>query len=204
MKKTYFMRHFDRSVQLFMFSVLMELLRLLLQVLIFFMNKLTLDTKISSLVDLVNQGVIYLNMGSLFFKNMSVLLIMLGGLIAIRELYFRLRYDSLKNLVLSIRGAIKLRRFLHHIEPPKDSEDKKSKENTIISSYNKAIRKVVIDVDNEELLLYIKLPKEHQAQKMLKEMDSEVKEEISTAYPDYLISIFERQGNSLWLKGTRK
>ena len=62
----------------------------------------------------------------------------------------------------------------------------------------------MIDVDNEELLLYIKLPKEHQAQKMLKEIYSEIKEEISNTYPEYLISIFERQGNSLWLKGTRK
>ncbi|KST79339.1 hypothetical protein E34_0845 [Lactococcus lactis subsp. lactis] len=204
MKKTYFMRHFDRSVQFFMFSLLMELLSLLLQVLIFFINKVTLDTKVSSLVDLVNQEVIYLGIGSLFFKNMSLILIILVGLISIRELYFRLRYDSLKNLALSIRGTVKLRRFLHHIELLKDSEDKKSKEDIIISNYNEAIRKIVIDVDNEKLLLYIKLPKEHQAQKMLKEMVSEIKEEISNTYPEYLISIFERQGNSLWLKGTRK
>lgn len=198
------MRHFDRSVQFFMFSLLMELLSLLLQVLIFFINKVTLDTKVSSLVDLVNQEVIYLGIGSLFFKNMSLILIILVGLISIRELYFRLRYDSLKNLALSIRGTVKLRRFLHHIELLKDSEDKKSKEDIIISNYNEAIRKIVIDVDNEKLLLYIKLPKEHQAQKMLKEMVSEIKEEISNTYPEYLISIFERQGNSLWLKGTRK
>lgn len=204
MKKTYFIRHFDRSVQFFMFSLLMELLSLLLQVLIFFINKVTLDTKVSSLVDLVNQEVIYLGIGSLFFKNMSLILIILVGLISIRELYFRLRYDSLKNLALSIRGTVKLRRFLHHIELLKDSEDKKSKEDIIISNYNEAIRKIVIDVDNEKLLLYIKLPKEHQAQKMLKEMVSEIKEEISNTYPEYLISIFERQGNSLWLKGTRK
>jgi hypothetical protein len=187
-----------------MFSLLMELLSLLLQVLIFFINKVTLDTKVSSLVDLVNQEVIYLGIGSLFFKNMSLILIILVGLISIRELYFRLRYDSLKNLALSIRGTVKLRRFLHHIELLKDSEDKKSKEDIIISNYNEAIRKIVIDVDNEKLLLYIKLPKEHQAQKMLKEMVSEIKEEISNTYPEYLISIFERQGNSLWLKGTRK
>lgn len=198
------MRHFDRSVQFFMFSLLVELLSLLLQVLIFFINKVTLDTKVSSLVDLVNQEVIYLGIGSLFFKNMSLILIILVGLISIRELYFRLRYDSLKNLALSIRGTVKLRRFLHHIELLKDSEDKKSKEDIIISNYNEAIRKIVIDTDNEKLLLYIKLPKEHQAQKMLKEMVSEIKEEISNTYPEYLISIFERQGNSLWLKGTRK
>ena len=204
MKKTYFMRHFDRSVQFFMFSLLMELLSLLLQVLIFFINKVTLDTKVSSLVDLVNQEVTYLGIGSLFFKNMSLVLIILVVLISIRELYFRLRYDSLKNLALSIRGTVKLRRFLHHIELLKDSEDKKSKEDIIISNYNEAIRKIVIDVDNEKLLLYIKLPKEHQAQKMLKEMVSEIKEGISNTYPEYLISIFERQGNSLWLKGTRK
>lgn len=198
------MRHFDRSVQFFMFSLLMELLSLLLQVLIFFINKVTLDTKVSSLVDLVNQEVTYLGIGSLFFKNMSLVLIILVVLISIRELYFRLRYDSLKNLALSIRGTVKLRRFLHHIELLKDSEDKKSKEDIIISNYNEAIRKIVIDVDNEKLLLYIKLPKEHQAQKMLKEMVSEIKEGISNTYPEYLISIFERQGNSLWLKGTRK
>ncbi|MFK4914987.1 MULTISPECIES: hypothetical protein [Lactococcus] len=204
MKKTYFMRYFDRSIQLLMFSFLMELLSLLLQLLIFFMSKISLSAKISSLAYLVNQGMNYLSIGSLFFQNISVALVMLTSLIVIRELYFRLRYDSLKNLTLSIRGTIKLRRYLHHIEPLKESEDKKSKEDIIISNYNKAIRKIVIDVDNEELLLYIKLPKEHQAQKMLKEIYSEIKEEISNTYPEYLISIFERQGNSLWLKGTRK
>lgn len=204
MKKTNFMRYFDRSVQLLIYSLVIEFLSSLLQVLIYFMDNLALSTKFSSLVDLVNQGVIYLNMGSSFLKNMSVVLVILVGLIVIREFYFRLRYDSLKNLVLSIRGTIKLRRFLHHIEPFKDSGDKKPKEDIIISNYNKAIRRIVIDVNNEELLLYIKLPKEHQAQKMLKEMYSEIKEEISNAYPKYLISGFERQGNSLWLKGTRK
>ena len=204
MKKTYFMRYFDRSIQLLMYSLLMELLSLLLQLLIFFMSKLILGAKISNLVTLVNQGIIYLNMGSLFFQNISVALVILTGLIVIRELYFRLRYDSLKNLALSTHGTVKLRRFLHYIEPLKESEDKKSKDDIIISNYNKAIRKIVIDVDNEELLLYIKLPKEHQAQKMLKDMVSEIKEEISNAYPEYLISIFERHGNSLWLKGTRK
>lgn len=57
-------------------------------------------------------------------------------------------------------------------------------------------------IDNEHP--YTKLPKEHQAQKMLKEVVSEIKEEVSNAYPEYLISGFERHGNSLWLKGTRK
>lgn len=204
MKKTYFMRYFVRSIQLFMSSLLMELLSLLFQFLIFFMNKLALETKISSFIDLVNQGIIYLNMGSSFFKNISLVLITLVGLIMIREFYFRLRYDSLKNLALSIRGTTKLRRYLHHIESLKASEDKNSKADRIVSNYNKAIRKIVMDVNNEELLLYIKLAKEHQAQKMLKEMVSEIKEEVSNAYPEYLISGFERHGNSLWLKGTRK
>ena len=116
MKKTYFMRYFIRSLPLFMSAVLMELLSLLFQFLIFFMNKLALCTKISSFIDLVNQGIIYLNIGSSFFKNISIVLITLAGLIMTRELYFRLRYDSLKNLALSIRGTTKLRRYLHHIE----------------------------------------------------------------------------------------
>lgn len=198
------MQHFDQTVQLLMYSFLMEILSLMLQLLIFFMNKLILGAKISSLVNLVNQGISYLSIGSSLFKNIAMFLVILTGLIVMRELYFRLCYDSLKNLALSIRGTTKLRRFLRHIEPLKDSEDKKSKEDIIISNYNKVIRKIVLDVDNEELLLYIKLPKEHQAQKMLKDMVSEIKEEISNAYPEYLISVFERQGNSLWLKGTRK
>ncbi|MCT0044821.1 MAG: hypothetical protein ACTIN7_04475 [Lactococcus lactis] len=204
MKKTYFMRHFDKSIQLLMYSVLMELLSFLLQLLIFFMNKLVLSSMLSNFVTLLDKVVRVLKIGSLAFQNIALLLLVMVSLIIARELYYRLRYDSLKNLTLSIRGTIKLRRYLHHIEPLKESEDKKSKEDIIISNYNKAIRKIVIDVDNEELLLYIKLPKEYQAQKMLKEIYSEIKEEISNTYPEYLISIFERQGNSLWLKGTRK
>lgn len=144
-----------------------------------------------------------LNSGSRVLGDISVALLILSGLILLIEIINRVRYDSLLNLPKSMRGTFKMRRLLIHREAIK-KDDEHPQINQTVEKYNKAVKHSMIDVLNSKFILYLKPPKEYQAQKMLKEMEAEIKEEIASTYPDYLISTFEREKNSLWLKGTRK
>ena len=199
MTKTYFMKSFDWLWKILGFSILLEILSLMMKLLSFFIDKLQSSMLHLDLTTPIN----IINTGSQILEKIAIGLFILLGLILLKEIIHRVRYDSLINLPKSMSGTLKIRRFLIHHEIIKKDEEH-PQINQTVEKYNKAVNHVVIDVWNSQLVLYLKLPKEYQAQKMLKEMEAEIKEEIASAYPDYLISTFEREKNSLWLKGTRK
>ena len=123
----------------------------------------------------------------------------------LQEVFLRLFNDSLINLGKSIIGTFRFRKFLkHHQKSPKnDSDNYILPKNEVILKFNKAIKKSVIDLTNKQLKLLIKIPKEAQSQKILKEHEEQIKEHISSLYPDYIISTFERNKFNLWLIGTK-
>lgn len=136
-------------------------------------------------------------------KNIAICLMIISSVLLAKEIIVRIRYDSLRNLPKSISGTFKIRKFLIHREIIQKDEEP-SQINRTVLKYNKAVNHAVIEIWDSQLILYLKLPKEYQAQKMLKDREEEIKEEIASAYPQYLISTFEREKHSLWLKGTRK
>ena len=48
------------------------------------------------------------------------------------------------------------------------------------------------------------MPRTQQAQKLLKDMEEHIKEEISNYNPNYYFSTPLRVGNKLWFKGTKR
>lgn len=199
MTKTYFMRVFYSVWKILSLSVLFELLSLIIRLFIFFIAKFQNTVLKLDLTTVTN----FLTNGSQILGNVASGLCTVFGVIISKEMIYRLRYDSLRNLSKSMSGTFKIRRFLTHREIIK-KDNGHPQINQIVKKYNRAVNHAVIDVRSSQLVLYLKLPKEYQAQKMLKDMEVEIKEEIASAYPDYLISTFERKKNSLWLKGTRK
>ena len=199
MSKTYFMRIFDSLWKILSLSILLEILSLMVKLLTFFTSKLqNTALKLDLIID-IN----FLNSGSHILGNVAIALFIVFILMISKEAIYRIRYDNLLNLPKSMSGTFKIRRFLaHHEIIKKDGEYPQI--NQTVEKYNKAVSHAVIDIWNSQLMLYLKLPKEYQAQKMLKDMEAEIKEEIASAYPDYLISTFEREKNSLCLKGTLK
>lgn len=199
MSKTYFMRIFDSLWKILSLSILLEILSLMFKLLTFFISKLKNTALKLDLITDIN----FLNSGSHILGNVAIALFIVFILMISKEAIYRIRYDNLLNLPKSMSGTFKIRKFLaHHEIIKKDGEHPQI--NQTVEKYNKAVSHVVIDIWNSQLMLYLKLPKEYQAQKMLKDMEAEIKEEIANAYPDYLISTFEREKNSLWLKGTLK
>ena len=124
------------------------------------------------------------------------------------EITQRLKNDSLFNLGKSYIGTFHFKRFLKQSqEIPRISnhlDEKPQKKNRTILQFNQAIRKSVLDVTQDQLKLYIKVPQGAQAQKILKEHEEQIKEHVASLYSDYIISTFERKKFSLWLIGTKR
>ena len=130
--------------------------------------------------------------------------VLLFGLILL-ECIQRLRVDRLRNLFKSYWGTFRLRHLLiHHEKSVPRTENQAPTKNIPLIRFNRAVRKAVLDVREDELLLRLHIPKEVQAQKLLKEHEEEIKEHLSNLYPDYILSPFERQKFKLWLSGTRR
>lgn len=139
-------------------------------------------------------------------EGASILLpILLFGLL-LREIIHRLLTDSLLNFWKAMIGIIRFRRFLTQSQklPISELDGQTQSENKVIARFNKAVNQSVLDVTNEQLKLFIKVPRNAQSQKILIEHEEQIKEHISSFYPDYTISTFERQKFNLWLIGTKR
>lgn len=126
--------------------------------------------------------------------------------LSIPELLKRLMKDKIINLLRSIHGTFVFRRFLKQYQPPASVGEEMISitENHAISKFNYSVHSAVLDFSGNSIKLYIKVPHSAQAQKILKEYEVQIKEEISNLYPEYLISTFERKKHQFWLIGTKR
>jgi len=124
------------------------------------------------------------------------------------EIIKRLKNDSLLNLGKSYLGTLRFRRFLKQSQQlPKTNsqlDEQFQSENKTVTRFNLAVRKSVLDLTQDQLTLFVKVPKEAQAQKILKEHEEQIKEHVASFYSDYIISTFERKKLTLWLIGTKR
>ncbi|EQC56256.1 MULTISPECIES: hypothetical protein [Lactococcus] len=141
-----------------------------------------------------------------FTFELSVGLLSLVTLLTTLELIKRFKSDSWINYFKSIKQTFNLRRFMRQSERSgKIVETQKvTIFNPINEKFNRAVRKSCIDVKNGEILVFIKIPSTQQTQKILKELEAQIKEEISNQNPEYIFSNFERHRNQLWLQGTKR
>lgn len=207
MKKSYFMKIYNPMLFLDMLFLLACIFILLL---LFVQERFINSTNNSVLTNGINELFWQCITISTYIIRM-IPFIVLGLLLP--ECVRRLKSDSLINLGISFVGTLRFRRFLKQSEstPTENvplvqliTERPKTAENKTISRFNRAIDKSVLELTNEELRLFIKVPKEVQAQKILKEHEEQIKEHVASLYPSYLISNFERKKFGLWLIGTRR
>lgn len=76
--------------------------------------------------------------------------------------------------------------------------------NPVLKDFNKAAQKAVVDIRDNQTIVFIKIPRSQQAQKILKELESQLKEEISSRNRDYYFSSPNRVKNQLWFTGTKR
>lgn len=199
MKKTYFIKSFNINLGLLIFwlftSSMSFVLRLLLPSFSNF-GAISLFLTIQEIFEKVHTfGVI-----------LSCVLLLLLVLSIVWEIVLRIISDSLLNYFKSIVKTFSLRRFLtqsERIEKKSDSQAQDSV-NPVLKDFNKAAQKAVVDIRDNQTIVFIKIPRSQQAQKILKELESQLKEEISSRNRDYYFSSPNRVKNQLWFTGTKR
>ena len=125
-------------------------------------------------------------------------------LITLLEIYQRVKYDSISNLAKSIYQTIKLRKFLkqHQTHEDNKSFNQKANINPILKNFNSSAKHCIVDVRKNVVIAIFKIPTKQQANKILKDMEQQLKEEVSNLNPTYYFSNVQRFKKYIYIKGT--
>lgn len=138
----------------------------------------------------------------------SISTLAISSILIIGQLLYRIAKDSIWNYFKSVYQTIRMRQFLKQVEysePIVTIENQTiTRFNPVLSEFNQSVRKCTVDIRQEEVSIFLKLPRIQQAQKLLKDMEEHIKEEISNYNPNYYFSTPLRVGNKLWFKGTKR
>lgn len=142
----------------------------------------------------------------IFVISISILTITLTLLII--ELSHRIVKDSLWNYFKSVYQTIRIRQFLKQDELSEtitfNENQTVTRLNPILREFNQSVSECSIDIHSDEITVFMKIPRTQQSQKLLKDMEEHIKEEISSYNPNYYFSTPVRERNSLWFKGTKR
>ena len=204
-KKNFFQRTFNITVTLLMYSLFFLCLTIGLRLLQDLIANAQ-STYLSHLFEAIKQ---WASKGEYYTKTLAILLPLIAAFIIIIELILRLLYDTPINYFKSAYQTIRLAQFLRQDENSQlafsiDNSSTVTKFNPILRKFNRATSKCVVDVRKDSVTIVIKYPKTQQAQKLLRDMETYIKEEISSRNPEYYFSAPNRRGNKLWFKSTKR
>ena len=204
-KKNFFQRTFNITVTLLMYSLFFLCLTIGLRLL----QDLIANAQSTYLFHLFEAIKQWSSKGEYYTKTLAILLPLIATFIIIIELILRLLYDTPINYFKSAYQTIRLAQFLRQDENSQlafsiDNSSTVSRFNPILRKFNRATSKCVVDVRKDSVTIVIKYPKTQQAQKLLRDMEVYIKEEISSRNPDYYFSAPNRRGNKLWFKSTKR
>ena len=204
-KKNFFQRTFNFTVMLLIYGLFFLCLTIGLRLLQNLMANAQ-STYLSHLFEMMNQ---WASKGEYYTKTLAILLPLIALFLIIIELVLRAIYDKLANYFRSAYQTIRLIQFLRQDENSQlafsiDNSSTVTRFNPILRKFNRATSKCVVDVRNDSVTILIKYPKTQQSQKLLREMENYIKEEISSRNPEYYFSAPNRRGNKLWFKSTKR
>lgn len=204
-KKNFFQRTFNITVMLLMYGLFFLCLTIGLGLLQDLMASAQ-STYLSHLFEMMKQ---WASKGEYYTKTLAILLPLIAAFLIIIELILRLLYDTPINYFKSAYQTIRLAQFLRQDENSQlafsiDNSSTVTRFNPILRKFNRATSKCVVDVRNDSVTIVIKYPKTQQSQKLLRDMESYIKEEISSRNPGYYFSAPNRRGNKLWFKSTKR
>ena len=204
-KTNFFQRTFNITVILLTYSLLFLLITLGFKLLYDLMENIQ-STYLSNLFATIRY---WISQGEYYTKILSILLSLISVALIIIELLLRSLYDTPVNYFKSAYQTIRLAQFLRQDENSQlafsiDNSSTVTRFNPILRKFNRATSKCVVDVRKDSVTIVIKYPKTQQAQKLLREMEGYIKEEISSRNPGYYFSAPDRKGNKLWFKSTKR
>ena len=204
-KKNFFQRTFNITVTLLMYSLFFLCLTFGLRLLQDLMANAQ-STYLSHLFEAIKQ---WASKGEYYTKILAILLPLIAVFLIIVELILRAIYDKPSNYFRSAYQTLRLIQFLRQDENSQlafsiDNSSTVTRFNPILRKFNRATSKCVVDVRKDSVTIVIKYPKTQQTQKLLRDMESYIKEEISSRNPEYYFSAPNRRGNKLWFKSTKR
>lgn len=204
-KKNFFQRTFNMTVTLLIYGLFFLCLTIGLRLLQDLIENAQ-STYLSHLFEMMKQ---WAGKGEYYTKNLAILLPLIALFLITIELILRAIYDKPANYFKSAYQTLRLIQFLRQDENSQlafsiDNSSTVSRYNPILRKFNRATSKCVVDVRKDSVTIVIKYPKTQQAQKLLRDMESYIKEEISSRNPDYYFSAPDRKGNKLWFKSTKR
>ncbi|MFT8927805.1 MAG: hypothetical protein ABF969_00575 [Sporolactobacillus sp.] len=191
--KSYFIRTFHINGFLLFTTILLLLVRVPFKMIEIFWGNQTspvlaeyskIMAKVLGTISNTLDGMIVFSVGTLL-------------ILVVPELVTRIIQDSLTNWFYSIWVSFRLRKFLIR------QADHEGEGIIKLQQHNKAIRKSIIDVRKNKITYIAKLPNDVQAQKLILDTKEILREEISSRFPDYTFSNFERYKHWLRIEGTK-
>ena len=204
MKKTFFQTTYNLNANLIVLALLSFLFKIGINLLIQMLE----DTKLSGMQGVFTTILDKLTALEHYIQLLSFCLILVLALLVIIELVQRFLKDSLWNYFKSIYQTSRMRQFLKQDEQYEAMNTIENQTvtriNPILKSFNHSVLGCTVDVRKETVTILLAIPRTQQAQKLLKEMEGDIKEEISNRNPHYYFSSPHRKGNKLWFTGTKR
>lgn len=204
MKRSFFQKTFNLNLNLFFFGFFAFFLS-------YGFHVLSNQTKVSSFLN--SQSVFVdiqskLQVVEQYAQSLTYLLILIAIILIVIELCQRIMKDSVWNYFKSVYQTLRLRQFLRqeeHSEPVMTIENQTvTRFNPVLRSFNRVVSICTVDVRKDSVSVFLKVPKTQQAQKLLREMEEHIKEEISSRNPKYYFSAPIREKSKLWFTGAKR
>jgi hypothetical protein len=205
MKKTFFQKSYNLISSLLFVGVISFILSFAFNLLIKLFGDFDIPSLNSFIIIIQNKLAL---LGS-YTSQIATILVLIAVSLIIVELTQRMIRDSILNYFKSIYQTIRLRQFLRQDDKSEsaftiDNQTTITKFNPILKNFNQTVGKATVDVRKSNVVVFLKYPRTQQAQKLLRDMESHIKEEISSRNPNYYFSSPNREGNKLWFKATRR
>lgn len=198
--KTYFMRSFNFILNLLLIAPILYLFGWLF-------NSLSIQLNTNTLFKLETVTTITDKISSISYGLALICLSLSLVLIGI-EIVKRWKTDRLMNYAKSICHTFSLRNFLFQrekVQKVTSPEHQTVPTSTSVNNgFNLAVRKCMVDIQTDSVTIFIKVPRDQQGQKILKDMEALLKEEIASQHTDYYFSAPIRVGNQLWFTGKKR
>lgn len=122
------------------------------------------------------------------------------------EITNRLIHDDCLNLWNSIAETFKAQHFMKRqdVTTVQLVNGMPTNSNRVIQSFNRAVRKSVVDIRNDSVVILIKLPRTQQAQALFKTITPQLREYLSNQMVNYYFSEPTRKKNTLWFEGKKR
>ena len=205
MKKTFFQKSYNLISSLLFVGVISFILSFAFNLLIKLFGDFDIPSLNSFIIIIQNKLAL---LGS-YTSQIATILVLIAVSLIIVELTQRMIRDSILNYFKSVYQTIRLRQFLRQDDKSEsaftiDNQTTITKFNPILKNFNQTAGKATVDVRKSTVVVFLKYPRTQQAQKILRDMEAHIKEEISSRNPNYYFSSPNREGNKFWFKATRR